>query len=146
MSLTNENVKINNNTNILHHNPLNLLDINIMDKKSKTTNNFYYLNKAEEKNITSRNNLIRRQNQFLSDSKEGDYFISHEASKKYYAKILANQEQTLSKKTKDQLKINNFYNTLLRKTHKSKENLLMTNIDSYRIRNELKDKFDKLNS
>ena len=146
ISSTNENVKINNNANILNHNPLYLLDINITDKKSKTANNFYYLNKAEEKNIISRKNLIRRQNQFLLDSKEGDYLTSHEASKKYYAKILANQEQALSKKTKDQLKINNFYNTLLRKTNKSKESLLMTNIDLYRIRNELKDKFDKLNS
>ena len=146
MNLTNANIYSSNNIN----NPLNIMGMDIIDnnidKKSKTANNFYYLNKTKVKNILSRNKLIRKQNQFLLDSKIQGNFKPHKARKNYYAKILANQEQTLSKKAKDQLKINNFYNVLLQKTHKSKENLLMTNIESYRIRNELKDQFTKLSS
>ncbi len=142
MNLTNANININDN------NPINLLDLNInlINKKSKTANNFYHSKNINEKSIISRNRLIKRQKQFLLDSKDEDNFESHKARKNYYAEILANQEKTLTKTTKDQLKKNNLYSLLLRKTHKSKENFLMENIDLYRVKNELKDKFTKLNS
>ena len=142
MNLTNANININDN------NPINLLDLNInlINKKSKTANNFYHSKNINEKSIISRNRLIKRQKQFLLDSKDEDNFESHKARKNYYAEILANQEKTLTKTTKDQLKKNNLYSLLLRKTHKTKENLLMENIDLYRVKNELKDKFTKLNS
>ena len=142
MNLTNANININDN------NPINLLDLNInlINKKSKTANNFYHSKNINEKSIISRNRLIKRQKQFLLDSKDEDNFELHKARKNYYAEILANQEKTLTKTTKDQLKKNNLYSLLLRKTHKSKENFLMENIDLYRVKNELKDKFTKLNS
>ena len=142
MNLTNANININDN------NPINLLDLNInlINKKSRTANNFYHSKNINEKSIISRNRLIKRQKQFLLDSKDEDNFELHKTRKNYYAEILANQEKTLTKTTKDQLKKNNLYSLLLRKTHKTKENLLMENIDLYRVKNELKDKFTKLNS
>lgn len=100
MNLTNANININDN------NPINLLDLNInlINKKSKTANNFYHSKNINEKSIISRNRLIKRQKQFLLDSKDEDNFESHKARKNYYAEILANQEKTLTKTTKDQLK------------------------------------------
>ena len=100
MNLTNANININDN------NPINLLDLNInlINKKSKTANNFYHSKNINEKSIISRNRLIKRQKQFLLDSKDEDNFELHKARKNYYAEILANQEKTLTKTTKDQLK------------------------------------------
>ena len=138
MNLTNTNS--NNTINIQN------LNINSINKKSKTANNFYPLNCVDEKNIISRNRLINRQNQFLLSQKDEGNFTPNKSSRNHYAQILAIQEQTLSKTARDELKKNSLYNMLRQKTHKSKENLLMTNIDSYRIKNELKDKFIKLNS
>ena len=120
-------------------------DIILNDKKSKTANNFYSLKNLEIKNIISRNNLIKRQNQYLISSKEEDS-SKNNINRTIFAKLLANQEQTLKKTIKNKLKINSFYKIISQKAHKSKDRLLMTNIDSFRIKKELKEKFLVLNS
>ena len=125
--------------------PKNGYNDNVVDKKSKTAKNFYNL-KEEEKNIISRNNLIKRQNQFLFNSKEEEKFSQNKTEKIIFAKLLANQEQVLKNKSKNMIKNNNIYNIITEKVHKPKERLLMTNIDSFRIKNELKEKFCSLNS
>ena len=130
----------------LLNNPLNIEYNNFLDKKPKTASNFYNLNSMDEKNINSRKRLIKRQNQFLLSPNEEDDISPHKTKRLYYAQILANQEQALSKTSKIKLKINTMYNVVSHKSHKSRENLLMKNIDSYRIKNELKDKFTFLNS
>ena len=126
------------------YNPINCDFNQILNKKSKTGNYFYSLNNIEEKKLIERNKIIRRQNQFLINSKDEENFSK--TKKIYFGQILANQENTLSKTLKDKIKNNNFYNILSKKLHKSKNTLLMTNLDSYRIKNELKDKFTTLNS
>ena len=116
-------------------------DINF-DRKAKTTNNFY----VEGKNILLRNKLIKKQNQYLLDSKDDNSISLHKAEIDNLAKLLAVQEKTIALTSKNKLKIKNLNNLLSKKAHKSKKNLLMTNINTYRIRNELKDKFTDLNS
>ena len=122
------------------YNPINT-DINFA-QKAKTANNFY----IDGKNILLRNKLIRRQNQFLLDSKDSNILSLHKAEIDNLAKLLASQEKTISLTTKNKLKINNLNNLLSKKAHKPKKDLLMTNINTYRIRNELKDKLTDLNS
>ena len=128
----------------LLNNPLNIDSKSPEDKKAKTTNNFYNSRTLEERSVISRNILIRKQNQYLLNSNEKNA-IHNKAQRINFARLLANQEQTILKTKKNQIKINNIYNILSEKTHKSKKKLLMTNIDSYRIKNELKDKFTALN-
>ena len=125
----------------LLNNPINMEFNNILDKKAKTVKNFYNINIMDEKNINSRNRLIRRQNQFLMNPNEEDDISPNKAKRLQYAEILANQEQTLSKTSKNKLKINSISNIVSLKSHKSRDNLLMTNIDSFRIKNELNNKF-----
>ena len=122
------------------NNPINT-EINF-DIKAKTTNNFF----VDGKSIISRNKLIRRQNQYLLDSKQDSSFILHKTERENLAKLLANQEKTIALTRKHKLKVNNLNNILSKKSHKTKKHLLLTNIDTYRIRNELKDKFTDLNS
>ena len=126
--------------------PINEYNDNAVDKKSKTAKNFYNHRELDEKTIISRNNLIKRQNQFLFNSKEEEKFSQNKTERIIFAKLLANQEQVLKNKSKNMLKNNNIYNIISKKVHKPKERLLMTNIDSFRIKNELKEKFCALNS
>ena len=116
----------------------------IDDIKSKTANNFYGLRTLEEKNIILRKKLIKKQNQFLENEEEA--IPKNKTKKEYFANLLANQEQALTKTARNKLKINVIYNLLAKKSHKPKEKLLMTNINSYRIKKELGDKFTNLNS
>ena len=117
----------------------------IHDKKSKTANNFYGLSKLEERNIILRNKLIKKQNQFLKEEEE-EKMQKHKAKKNIFANLLSNQEKTLAKSERNKSKINNIYIMLAKKAKRSKETLLMTNINSYRIKKELRDKFSNLNS
>ena len=151
-----ENKNDNNNNNIcltgrksILTSPLNsdnFYNKPIKDIKSKTTKNFYYLKNCEESNLISRNNLIKKQNQFLLNSKEEEKISQNKTERTIFAKLLANQEQALKNTSNNKIIINNIYNIVSKKAHKSKEKLLMTNIDSFRIKNELKDKFCNLNS
>ena len=146
-SRNNNNLSSLSKLNLLN-NPFNGENNKILEnKKAKTANNFFSLKYLEEKkNIISRNNIIAKQNQFLLNSKEEKNIEPNKTQRVYLANLLANQEQTIVKRAKNKLKINGFYNIISKKSHKSKDNLLMTNIDSYRIKNELKDNFNILNS
>jgi hypothetical protein len=89
--------------------------------------------------------MIKKQNQFLSECKE-DNNIPNKSQKKIFAELLANQEQAILKIKSNKLKTNNLCKTLSEKTHRNKENLLINNTDSYRVKNELKNKFRFLNT
>ena len=144
----------NNNNKFYSISKINLLNnpINIdnnklnINKKSKTSKDFFKFKTIEDKNISLRNKLIKKQDQFLLNSKEELKLSPHKTQRTIFAKLLANQEQTLSKTTKNKRKSNNIYNLLSKKAHKSKEKLLMTNINSFRVKNELKDQFCVLNT
>ena len=152
--ITNEsknNNKVNNNfcsisKIYLLNNPINKdnnrLNIN---KKSKTAKDFYNFKTVKEKNISLRNKLIKKQDQFLLNSKEEIKLSPNKTQRTIFAKLLANQEQTLSKTTKNR-KNNSIYNLISKKTHRTREKLLMTNINSFRVKNELKDQFCMLNT
>ena len=116
------------------------------DKKSKTAKNFYHIRTFDEdKKVISRNHLIRRQNQFLLNNTRDSLSIN-KGQRTIYAKLLANQEQAIMQITKNQTKSKNLFKTLSQKTHRPKKDLLITNIESYRIKNELKDRFVILKS
>ena len=116
------------------------------DKKAKTAKNFYHIRTLDEnKKVVSRNNLIKKQNQFLLNNSKDNLTIN-KGQRTIYAKLLANQEQAIMQITKNQSKSKNLFKTLSEKTHRDKKDLLITNIESYRIKNELKDKFLILNS
>ena len=118
----------------------------INDKKAKTAKNFYHIRTLDEnKKVLSRNNLIKKQNQFLLNNSKDNLTIN-KGQRTIYAKLLANQEQAIMQITKNQSKSKNLFKTLSEKTHRDKKDLLITNIESYRIKNELKDKFLILNS
>ena len=150
---TGESKKNNNNKfcsiskiNLLN-NPINI-DKNrlIINKKSKTSKDFYTFKTTKDKNISFRNKLIRKQDQFLSNSKEELKLSLHKTQRNIFAKLLANQEQVLSNTTKNKRRNNNFYNLISKKANKTKQKLLMTNINSFRVKNELKDQFCLLNT
>ena len=143
---TNNNICLTTKKNKLN-NDINVDDDNkfIKDKKSKTSNNFYKIKKSETNNVISRNILLKKQNQFLLSSKEEEILSPNKIERIKFANLLANQEQTLTNISKNKFKINGLCKTVSKKSHKRKEKLLMTNIDSYRIKNELKDKLHSLN-
>jgi hypothetical protein len=114
------------------------------DKKSKTAQNFYCKKALDSRSVFSRNMLIKKQNQYLLNSTDKNFYCKNKTQRIILAKLLANQEQTILKTKKNQLKVNNIYKLLSERTHKSKGKLLMTNIDSFRIKMELKDKFNYL--
>ena len=114
------------------------------DKKSKTAKDFYTRKTLEAKSVLYRNTLIKKQNQYILNSTGKNFFQNNKIQRINLAKLLANQEQTILKTKNNQLKINNIYKLLSDRTHKSKRKLLMNNIDSFRIKNELKDKFNYL--
>ena len=129
-----------NNTNFSsnENDPFNFeIDYKKIDKKAKTANGFYNRNNLEiKKKIISRNNLIARQNQFLLSKREGGRLTPHSVQRTYYANLLANQEQTIINNAKNKLKLKNFYKMLSTKSNKSKEKLLMNNvnIDTFRMK------------
>ena len=89
--------------------------------------------------------MIKKQNQFLSECKENNY-IPNKSEKKILAELLANQEKAILKIKSNNLKTNILCKTLSEKTHRDKENLLICNTDSYRVKHELKNKFSFLNT
>ena len=116
------------------------------DKKYKTTTNFFHNeNILEFQKVKSRNHLVKRQNQYLIAKKEEDKNIN-KATNDYYAKLLAGQEQVMVNSKKMKLKKNKTLKFISKKSKKHEKNLLLKNIESYRVQNELKDKFCDLGS
>ena len=62
--------------------------------------------------------------------------------KKYFAELLANQERSLLKYSKNQAKFESLSNKISNTTNKRKNDLLLLNSDDYRIKNELLNKFE----
>ena len=113
----------------------------------KTMNNFFETfekRKFINKRIRTRNKMINRQNQFLLNIKDSNININ-QTEQKYFAQILANQEQTLLKSSKSQVVFNHLGDKLSRKINKSKKDLLVLNSDNFRIRQELKTRIDEMN-
>jgi len=125
--------------------PINNYRTPSRDHKFRTAKNFFRFKTLHDKRIISRNNMIKKQNQFLSECKE-DNSIPNKSQKKIFAELLANQEQAILKIKKNNLKTNSLCKTLSEKTHRNKESLLINNTDSYRVKNELKNKFRFLNT
>lgn len=126
----------------------NFTDINMeiyKDKKYKTATNFYtnsnYLNFQK---LQSRNKLIQRQNQYLINIKLLQDSNDNKATNDYYARLLADQEQVMMNIEKIKNKKRKIL-TLISKKAKRQENLLLLkDKESYRIQNELKEKFCNL--
>ena len=133
------------------HNPGHSSYIDIITNKNeinnfKTISNFYEDKKNNKnKNITTRNKTIARQNQYLSNNKDSNFY-NNKSEKKYFAELLANQEQTLLKSSKSQTKMEFLSNRLSNTTNRQKKDLLILNTDSYRVKSELLNKFDKMNN
>ena len=125
--------------------PINNYRTPSREHKFRTAKNFFRVKNLYDKRILSRNNMIKKQNQFLSECKEDNY-IPNKSQKKIFAELLANQEQAILKIKSNKLKTNNLCKTLSEKTHRNKESLLINNTDSYRVKNELKNKFRFLNT
>ena len=125
--------------------PMNNYRTPSREHKFRTAKNFFRVKKLNDKKIVSRNNMIKKQNQFLSECKEDNY-IPNKSQKKILAELLANQEKAILKIKSNNLKTNILCKTLSEKTHRNKESLLISNTDSYRIKNELKNKFRFLNT
>ena len=125
--------------------PINNYRTPSREHKFRTAKNFFRVKNLYDKRIVSRNNMIKKQNQFLSECKE-DNSIPNKSQKKIFAELLANQEQAILKRKKNNLKTKNICKALSEKTHRNKESLLINNTDSYRVKNELKNKFRFLNT
>ena len=111
------------------------------DKKYKTTTNFYSkANLLNFQNVKSRNNLVKRQNQYLSAKKGGEN-SDNKAINDYYAKLLADQEQVIVNTKKMTSKKKRILKYISKKSKKKEKNLLLKDLESYRVQNELKDKF-----
>jgi len=116
------------------------------DKQNfKTMNNFFETfekKKFINKKIRTRNKMINRQNQFLLNIKDSK---TSQTEHKYFAQILANQEQTLLKSSRSQAIFNHLGDKLSKKLDKSKNDLLILNSDNFRIKQELKNRIDEMN-
>jgi len=116
------------------------------DKQNfKTMNNFFETfekRKIINKKIRTRNKMINRQNQFLLNIKDSK---TSQTEHKYFAQILANQEQTLLKSSRSQAIFNHLGDKLSKKLDKSKNDLLILNSDNFRIKQELKNRIDEMN-
>ena len=116
------------------------------DKQNfKTMNNFFETfekRKFINKKIRTRNKMINRQNQFLLNIKDSK---TSQTEYKYFAQILANQEQTLLKSSRSQAVFNHLGDKLSKKLDKSKNDLLILNSDNFRIKQELKNRIDEMN-
>ena len=111
------------------------------NKKYKTVNNFFHAENLEDfQKVKSRNNLVKRQNQFILAKKEEENIVNKTLND-YYAKLLADQEQVMVKTKKMKLKKNKILKFISKKSKKKEKNLLLKDIESYRVQNELKDKF-----
>ena len=117
------------------------------EKKYKTVTNFFRRNKIfENKKIKKRNKLIRKQNQYLSskNEKKNEGLELNKAINDYYANLLADQEQVILNTEKNKIKKNKITKSLSKTTKKKENKLLLKDIESYRVANELKDKFCNL--
>ena len=116
------------------------------DKQNfKTMNNFFETfekKKFINKKIRTRNKMINRQNQFLLNIKDSK---TSQTEHKYFAQILANQEQTLLKSSRSQAIFNHLGDKLSKKLDKSKNDLLILNSDNFRIKQELKNRINEMN-
>ena len=140
-----KNVFANNNLNPGYSSYNNIKTYKKEMNYFKTLNNFYeYKKNNNNKNIKSRNKIIARQNQFLSNTKDTNYY-KNKSEQKYFAELLANQEKTLLKSSKSQTKMENMTKKISNTINKRKKDLLLLNVDSYRIKSELLHKFENLN-
>ena len=111
------------------------------DKKYKTATNFYSKTSILQfQKVKSRNNLVKRQNQYLSAKKEEEN-NANKAINDYYAKLLADQEQVIVNTKKMTSKKKRILKYISKKSKKKEKNLLLKDLESYRVQNELKDKF-----
>ena len=140
-----KNIFANNNLNPGYSSYNNIKTYKKEMNYFKTLNNFYeYKKNNNNKNIKSRNKIIARQNQFLSNTKDTNYY-KNKSEQKYFAELLANQEKTLLKSSKSQTKMENMTKKISNTINKRKKDLLLLNVDSYRIKSELLHKFENLN-
>lgn len=111
------------------------------DKKYKTVSDFFNTPKISDfQKQKTRNHLLKRQNQFLLTKKEEENIIN-KATNDYFAKLLADQEQVMVNTNKIKSNKKRILKLISKKSKKKEKNLLLTDIESYRIQNELKDKF-----
>ena len=117
------------------------------DKKYRTANNFFTKsNIMDFQKLKSRNKLVQRQNQYLKSKKEldGDDYNYNRAINDYYAKLLADQEQVMLDVQKSKKKKNKISKIISKRAKKKEKHLLLKDLESFRIQNELKDKFCNL--
>ena len=129
---------------------MNIFSNDIMEKtidlnddiKYKTANNFFVdKNILDFQKLKSRNKLVQRQNQYLNSKKELEGEDNNKAINDYYAQLLADQEQVMMDVQKSKKKKGNILKIISKRAKKKEKNLLLKDLESYRIQNELKDKF-----
>ena len=155
--IKNKNLKIINehkndiaNQNITQKLKMNIFKNDILgkaldlkeDKKYRTANNFFVTpNIFDFQKVKSRNKLVQRQNQYLKATKELEGNDYNKAINDYYARLLADQEQVMLDVQKSKTKKNKISKIISKRAKKIEKNLLLKHLESYRIQNELKDKF-----
>ena len=114
--------------------------------KYATTSNFYIGDKIiiNRNNIKKRKKLIDKQGQFLLFNKDKKQY-NNKSEKRYFAEILANQEEALLKSSKSETKLDYISNKISNKINKDKNDLLIQNIENYRIKYEILSNIDKNN-
>ena len=114
------------------------------DKKYKTVTNFFDKeNFLDFKKVKKRNYLVKRQNQFLLEKREELNSVK-KTTNDYFAKLLADQEQVMNDSKKMKLKKRKILKFISARIKKKEKNMLFRDLESFRIQNELKDKFCSL--
>ena len=129
-----QKLKINIFNNDIIGNKIDLND----DKKYKT---FVDSINLDFQKLKLRNKLVQRQNQYLKAKKELEGDDNNKAINDYYAQLLADQEQVMVDVQKLEKKNVNILKIISKRAKKKEKNLLLKDLESYRIQNELKDKF-----
>ena len=140
----NSNVSSKLKANIFKNDVLGKANDTINDKKYKTMNNFYHNeNILDSLRLKTRNKLVKRQIQYIKAKKELEKKEkgNNKAINDHYAKLLADQEQVMMNIEKMKSKKNKILKFISQKAKKNEGNLLFKDLESYRIQNELKDKF-----
>ena len=141
------NVSSKLKANIFKNDVLGKVNEIINDKKYKTMNNYYHNeNILDSLRLKTRNKLVKRQIQYIKAKKELEEKVkeNNKAINDHYAKLLADQEQVMMNIEKMKSKKNKISKFISQKAKKDERNLLLKDLESYRIQNELKDKFCSL--
>ena len=93
-------------------------------------------------NQISRNNLIEKQNQFLTTISLPNNPIK--VNQKHCAELLSRQEQVFLKQKKNKYKLNNIKKVLSKKTNKEKNNLLLVNFEDSNFKKIYENKYDEM--